>query len=106
MSFLPPLQTLVALSAIRKLEFRPERSRPIWRNRHTGTEVVVKDLDVDEHGGFQGGCVRFVVITNEPPPPGPICVRGWDGQRYSLQTFLEHWEPTGKYVEYDEFNFS
>jgi hypothetical protein len=80
--------------SIRALSFREERSRPVWRNRHTDREVVVKDIAVDDNGGFQGGCRRFVVITNEDGPPGyPFGPRA-----YELERWLEHWEPTGAHV--------
>lgn len=84
--------------AIQRLEFRFERSRPIWRNRHTGKEVRVLDLAVDDNGGFQGGCRQFVVLTDEQPPPGPRSYQPWQGRRYALWAFLENWEPTGRYV--------
>lgn len=93
---------------ITKLCFRPERSRPIWRNVHTGKEVVVMDLAINDHGGFQGGCRQFVVVTDEPPPPGPplpppIRSKGPLGANvYALWSFLQHWEPTGEYRPNDQ----
>lgn len=86
------------------LESRPERSRPIWRNIHTGKEVAVRDLVVNDDGGFQGGCRHFVVLLDEPPPPGPPHpnLRGWPGKEWGLGGFLEHWEPTGKFKAVDE----
>lgn len=80
------------------LEFRPERSRQVWKNKHTGTEVTVLDLGVDDNGGFQGGCRRHTVTTNEKGPPGFRTTR----KTYSLSTFIEHWEPTGTYLPVDE----
>lgn len=98
-------------SKLRALSFRPERSRPVWRNVHTGTETVVTDIAVNDHGGFQGGCRQHVVITDEPGPPGPPPVpdarrdrdRGPRGHNvHSLWSFLEHWEPAGRYVDVGE----
>lgn len=93
---------------LRCLVFRPERSRPVWRNIHTFAETVVTDLAVNEHGGFQGGCRQFVVITNEPGPPGPPPVpdarrdRGPRGHNvHPLWSWLTNWEPTSKWVEVD-----
>lgn len=84
---------------IRRLEFRPERSRPVWRNVHTGTEITVLDLVVNDNGGFHGGCRQFVVVTDEEPPPGPPSPRRSAGREHPLWAFVEHWEPTGEYVE-------
>jgi hypothetical protein len=81
---------------LRGLTFRRERSRPVFRNKHTGTEVVVLDLAVDDRGGFQGGCRQFTVVTDEPGPPG-YKTRG----PYSLDSFVQHWEPTGEHVPVD-----
>lgn len=97
----------MASEALSNLCFRPERSRPIWRNRHTGTEVTVVDLAVNDHGGFQGGCRQHVVITDEPGPPGPPSPRDLSGRGprganvYPLWSWLEHWEPTGRYVDWN-----
>ena len=79
------------------LSFRMERSRPIWRNKHTGKEVRVLDLAVDDQGVFQGGCKRFVVVTDEPNPPGPPSPGQRDTRGWSLDQWLLHWEPTGSY---------
>lgn len=83
-----------ALAALRSLSFRPERSRPVYRNKHTGAEVTVLDLGVDDRGGFQGGCRQHTVLTDEPGPPG------YRGARnpMPLWSFLEHWESTGRWV--------
>jgi hypothetical protein len=83
-------------AVLRGLTFRRERSRPVFRNKHTGTEVVVLDLAVDDRGGFQGGCRQFTVVTDEPGPPG-YKTRG----PYSLDSFVQHWEPTGEHVPVD-----
>lgn len=85
-------------NAIRDLFFRPERSRPVYRNKHTGTEVTVVDLAVNERGGFQGGCRQFVVVTDEDFPP-PMRGRG---RVWALWSFVEHWEPTGAWIPVDE----
>lgn len=93
---------------VRDLGFRPERSRPVWRNKHTGTEVVVKDLAINDHGGFQGGCRQHVVITDEAPPPGPPSPppprnRGPRGANvYALDTWLRNWEPVGRYIDWHD----
>jgi hypothetical protein len=83
-------------AVLRGLTFRRERSRPVFRNKHTGTEVVVLDLAVDDRGGFQGGCRQFTVVTDEAGPPG-YKTRG----PYSLDSFVQHWEPTGEHVPVD-----
>lgn len=83
--------------ALSGLSFLMERSRPIWRNTHTGKEVRVLDLAVDDDGGFQGGCRRFVVVTDEPLPPGPPRPGQRDTRAWSLDQWLLHWEPTGRY---------
>lgn len=88
--------------SVRALEFRRERSRPVWRNQHTGTEVVVLNIGTDDRGGFQGGVRRFTVTTDEPPPPGPPSIRAWNGHDYGLEEFLKHWEPTGEVVPIDQ----
>lgn len=101
-------QTFTAL--VRDLTFRPERSRPVYRNKHTGASTVVVDLAINDHGGFQGGCRQFVVITNEPPRPGPPAppapMRRTHGPRganvHALWSFLQHWEPTGDRVPWTE----
>lgn len=95
---------------ITALAFRPERNRPVWRNRHTGAETVIVDLAVNDHGGFQGGCRQHVVVTNQEGPPGPPPVpdarRRDSGPRghnvHPLWSFLVHWEPTGHYVDWPE----
>jgi hypothetical protein len=95
-------------AVLRSLAFRPERSRPVFRNRHTGREVVVEDLAVNDHGGFQGGCRQHIVITNEEPPPGlPAPTlrdrRGVRGHNvHGLWAWVEHWEPTGRYVPWTQ----
>lgn len=88
---------------LRRLEFRPERSRPVWRNRHTGVTATVRSVGVDGRGGFQGGCTQFVVYLHEPPLPGPANHpgHGYRGRPWPLWSFLEHHEPTGEYVDVD-----
>lgn len=88
---------------IHALSYRPERSRPVWRNRHTGKEAVVVDLFVDDNGGFQGGCRRFVVQTDEALPPGPPAPprKGRRNARcHDLASWLLHWEPVGRWVDW------
>ncbi len=90
------------LEAVEKLMFRPDGPRPVWRNKHTGKEAVVLDLTVDDNGGFQGGCRRFVVVIDEdglpwkPTPDSGEARPAYPGKRrFSVTRFLEHWEPTG-----------
>jgi hypothetical protein len=57
----------------------------------------VRDLAVDDHGGFQGGCRQFVVYTDET-----IDVAGRTARRggYPLHHWLKHWEPIRKWVDW------
>lgn len=96
-----------------RLIFRPERSRQVWRNVHVDTRTIVTDLKVNDHGGFQGGCRQFVVVTNEPGPPGPPPVPDQRRMRdlgprghhvHPLWSWLQHWEPTGEFVAVEELD--
>lgn len=90
-----------------QLEFRPERLRPVWRNRHTGETVVVRGLGVDGRGGFQSGLTQFVVYLHEPPlpgPPDPPPYHVWRGRAWPLWSFLEHHEPACEHVDVGELD--
>lgn len=100
------MAAVTELAQLARLQFRPERSRPVWRNRNTGRTVIVRSLGVDGRGGFQGGCTQFVVYLHEPPLPGPANPPGeeYRGRPWSLWSFLEHHEPAGEHVDVAELD--